>query len=72
MSLITAASYRGILRLNPHPKPTYTPFYIAQIQRWQDIAASYAERGNLCSARQAFEVAAAYTRLSMQAMRGQR
>ncbi|EKT4486320.1 hypothetical protein JGK44_000712 [Shewanella algae] len=69
--MITAASYDGIIHLNPNPAPVALPFYKGQCLKWLELTNDYIERGNKASAKGCFEVAAAYRRLYMQALRGQ-
>lgn len=66
---VLVASYDGVMQFNAEAKAT-PRFYAGLLNDWQQITNSHLERGDLQRAKQAFEVAAAYGRLTLQKVRG--
>ncbi|MDR8523855.1 hypothetical protein [Shewanella fidelis] len=66
---ILVASYDGVMQFNAETKAPQH-FYAKQLASWQEIAFSNLKHGDLTRAKQAFEVAAAYGRLTLQKVRG--
>ncbi|QLE85577.1 hypothetical protein FLM48_11105 [Shewanella sp. Scap07] len=66
---VLVASYDGVMQFNAEAKAPQH-FYAKQLNSWQEITLSNIKHGDLIRAKQAFEVAAAYGRLTLQKVRG--